>query len=95
MSAPAYCWNHSWVGICNYLLSPEQDSILEVLGPDGTACTLPGLWHHSGWALAKGILGRVYPQEILGAGTLLANQVESVGAILVPIGVCVSRLKDR
>ena len=45
------------LGVYGYLpLSLGQESLWSLLAPVRTACTLPGLRHHIGWALAKGIL---------------------------------------
>ena len=44
-----------------------------VLAPDRAASTLPGLWHHFGWALAKGVLEGAGPQEKMGGCTVLAR----------------------
>ena len=51
------------------LLGPHLDWIrvtLEWCYPIGAAYTLPGLWYHFGWLLAKGILEEVGSWENMG-----------------------------
>lgn len=61
------------------------------LVPSGTACASLGLWQHFGQARAKGVLEGVCLQEDMGARCLLAHLVASIGAVLVPTGIYMSR----
>ena len=53
-------WEAWWAGPAvrpDAFFSPQSWTHFGVaLAPVGTACTLPGLWYHFGWALVKGIL---------------------------------------
>ena len=50
-------------------LSPQGRSYFGVmLAPIGAAYTLPGLWHHRGWALAESILEKIGLRENAGTG---------------------------
>lgn len=47
------------IGLVCILISPSpwnRSHFGVMLAPVGVACTLPDLWHHFGWALAKGLL---------------------------------------
>lgn len=57
MSVPACCWGTVRL-MCVVIFSPPQarNHFGVMLDPIGTACTLPSLWKHFGWALTKGEL---------------------------------------
>lgn len=66
-----------------------------VLAPIGAAYTLPGLWHHCGWAPAMNVLDGVDLQCVEGGWVgVLASSVMSIYATLVPTGVHVFMLGD-
>lgn len=82
--------------VCGYLPpSLGWVSLGVTLIPVGAAYMLPCLYCCTGGTLAIWVLCGVGLQEITGWDVLLASQVESIHAGLVPTGVHVSRLGGK
>lgn len=77
-------------------LLPGQESLCSGASPFRGSYTLPGLWHHSGWALAKGSLKGAGLQENT---VVLAHYCQhrlyyqsAVGGDLQPLGTQVGKV---
>ena len=61
----AHCWDHSQTGVFGYPpLSIGQESLWSFISPIMSVCTLPDLWYHFGWNLAKEVLETTDLQKI-------------------------------